>query len=72
MKKITTSVGALLPKGKILFERVRRLGSRDYFDGFVYNMDEWRIYGKAEFNVIFLRLTWKVKDFDQMAGWGPV
>ena len=38
----------------------------------VYNMDEWRICGKAEFNAIFLRLRWKLEDFDQMAGWGPV
>ena len=42
----TTSVGALLPKRKILFEHARRLGSRDYFDviystyRLVYNMDE--------------------------------
>ena len=28
----TTSVGALLPKRKILFEHARRLGSHDYFD----------------------------------------
>ena len=50
----------------------------DYFDVFystyrlVYNMDEGRICGKAEFNTIFLRLRWKVEDFDQIAGWGPV
>ena len=37
----------------------------------VYNMDEWRICGNAEFNAIFLR--WKLEDFNQMAaGWGPV
>ena len=53
-------------------------GSRDYFDviystcRLVYNMDEWRICRNAEFNTIFLRLRWKLKDFDQMAGWGPV
>ena len=35
-------------------------------------MDEWRIRGNAEFNAIFLRLRWKLEDFDQMAGWGPV
>ena len=35
-------------------------------------MDEWRICGNAEFNAIFLRLRWKLEDFDQMAGWGPV
>ena len=46
----------------------------DYFDviystyGLVYNMDECRICGKAEFNGIFLRLSWKLKDFDQIAG----
>ena len=56
----------------------RRLGSRDYFDviystcRLVYNMDEWRICGNAEFNAIFLRLKWKLEDFDQIAGWGPV
>ena len=55
-------VGALLPKRKILFEHARRLGSRDYFDviystcRLVYNVDEWRICGNAEFNTIFLRL----------------
>ena len=38
----------------------------------VYNMDKWRICGKPEFNAIFLRLRWKLKDFDQIAGWGPV
>ena len=38
----------------------------------VYNMDECRICGKAEFNAIFLRLRWKLEDFDQIAGWGPV
>ena len=76
--RFTTSVGALLPKRKILFEHARRLGSRDYFDviystcRLVYNMDEWRICGKAEFNTIFLRLKWKLEDFDQITGWGPV
>ena len=55
-------VGALLPKRKILFEHARRLGSCDYFDviystcRLVYNMDEWSIYGKAEYNAIFLGL----------------
>ena len=69
----TTSVGALQPKRKILFGHARRLGSRDYFDviystyRLVYNMDEWRICGNAEFNSIFLRLRWKLEDFDQMA-----
>ena len=69
-----TSVGGLLPKRKILFGHAGRLGSRDYFDviystcRLVYNMDEWRICGKAEFNAIFLRLRWKLEDFDQMAG----
>ena len=38
----------------------------------VYNMDECRICGKSEFNEIFLRLRWKLEDFDQIAGWGPV
>ena len=38
----------------------------------VYNIDEWRICGKPEINAIFLRLRWKLEDFDQMAGWGPV
>ena len=28
----------------------------------VYNMDEWRICGKPEFNAIFLRLRWKLED----------
>ena len=36
----------------------------------VYNMDEWRICGKPEFNAIFLRLRWQLEDFDQVAGWG--
>ena len=72
--KFTTSVSALLPKRKILFRNARRLGSRDYFDviystcRLVYNMDECRICGNAEFDVIFLRLRWKLTDFDQMAG----
>ena len=76
--KFTTPVGALLPKRKILFGLARRLGSRDYFDviyltcRLVYNMDEWRICGKPEFNAIFLRLRWELENFDQMAGWGPV
>ena len=67
--KFTISVGALLPKRKILFGHARRLGPRDYFDviystcGLVYNMDEWRICGKPEFNAIFLRLRWKLEDF---------
>ena len=34
-------------------------------------MAEW-ICRKAEFNGIFLRLRWKLEDFDHMAGWGPV
>ena len=38
----------------------------------VYNMDEWRICGKPEFNAIFLRLRWQLEDFDQVAGWEPV
>ena len=38
----------------------------------VYNMDEGRICGKAEFNTIFLRLRWKLEDFNQIAGLGPV
>ena len=72
------SVGAFLPKHKFLFEHARRLGSRDYFDviystyRIVYNVNEWRICGNAEFNAIFLRLRWKLEDFDQMASWGPV
>ena len=72
--KFTKSVGALLQKHKILFEHARRLGLRDYFDviysiyRLVYNMDEWRICGNAEFDAIFLRLRWKLADFDQMAG----
>ena len=68
----TASVGAFLPKRKILFEHARRLGSRDYFEviymystyGLVYNMDEWRICGNAKFNSILLRLRWKLEDFD--------
>ena len=61
-----------------LFEHAKRLESRDYFDviystsRLVYNMDEYRICGKAEFNAIFLSLRWKLNDFDQIAGWGPV
>ena len=76
--RFTTSVGALLPKRKIFFEHASRLGSHDYFDviystyRLVYNMDEWGICGNAEFNAIFLRVRWKLEDFDQMAGWGPV
>ena len=68
----------LLPKRKVLFEHARRLGSRDYFDiiystyRLVYNMDECRICRKAQFNAIFLRLRWKLEDFDQIAGWGTV
>ena len=56
----------------------RRLGSRDYFDviystcRLVYNMDECIICRKAEFNAIFLRLKWKLEDFDQIAGWRSV
>ena len=71
-------VGALLPKRKILFEHARRLGSHDYFDvtystyRLVYNMDECRICGKAGINAIFLRLRWKLENYDQIAGWGPV
>ena len=71
-------LGALLPKRKILFEYARRLGSRDYFDviystyRLVYNMDERMICRKAELNAIFLRLRWKLEDFEKMAGWGPV
>ena len=67
--KFTTSVGALLLKSKILFGHARRLGSRDYLDviystcRLVYNMDEWRIRGNAEFDAIFLRLRWKLADF---------
>ena len=74
----TNSVVALLPKRKILFEHERRLGSSDYFDTIystnhlVYNIDECRICEKAEFNAIFLRSRWKLEDFEQMAGWGPV
>ena len=54
----TTPVGALLPKRKILVEHARRLRSRDYFDviystyRLVYNMDEWRICGNADFSQI--------------------
>ena len=72
--RFTTSVGALLSKRKIIFGHARRLESRDYFDviystcRLVYNMDEWRICGNAEFDAIFLRLRWKLADFDQMAG----
>ena len=70
--------GLALPKRKILFEHARRLRSRDYFDviystcRFGLQMDEWRICGKLEFNGIFLRLRWKLEDFNHMAGWGPV
>ena len=52
--------------------------TRTYFDiiystyRLVYNMDEGRFCGKAEFNAIFLRLRWKLEDSDQIAGWGPV
>ena len=66
------------PEAKILVEHARRLGSHDYFDiiystyRLVYNMDEWRICGNAEFNTIFLRLRSKLEDFYQMAGSGPV
>ena len=41
-----------------------------YFDAIystyllVYNMDECKICGKAEFDVSFLRLRWKLEDFD--------
>ena len=56
----------------------RRLVSPDYFDviystsRLVYNMDERRICRKVEFNGIFLRLRWKLEDFDHMVGWGAV
>ena len=36
------------------------------------DMDECRIREKAEFNVIFLRLRWKLEDVNQIAGWRPV
>ena len=77
-KYVFSLILILLPKRKILFEHARRLWSHDYFDviystyRLVYNMDKWRICGKAEFNAIFLRLRWKMEDFDQMAGLGPV
>ena len=64
----------LAAEAQNLFGHARRLGSRDYFDviystyRLVYNMDEWRICEKAELNAIFLRLRWKLEDFDQMAG----
>ena len=38
----------------------------------VYNMDEWRICRIAEFYGIFLRLRWRLQDFNHMAGWGLV
>ena len=65
-----------VPRSKILFEHARRLGSLDYFDviystyRLVYNMDECKICGKAEFTAIFLSLRGKLEDFDQIAGWG--
>ena len=74
----TTPVGAFLLKCKILFEHARRLRSYAYFDvisstyHLVYNMDECRNCLKAEFNVIFLRIRWKLEDFDQIAGWGQI
>ena len=60
----------LAAEAKVLFQHARRLGSRDYFDIYstyllVNTMDECRICGKAEFNAIFLRLRWKLEDFDQ-------
>ena len=54
---------------KILFEHARRLGSRDYFDviystyRLVYNMDEWRIRGNAEFNAIFSQVKMETGRF---------
>ena len=33
-------------------------------------MDERGICEKVKLNVIFLRLRWKLEDFDQIAGWG--
>ena len=37
-----------------------------------YNRDECRIYRKAEFDVIFLKLRLKLKNVNKTAGWGPV
>ena len=34
----------------------------------MHDMDKWRICGKPEFNEIFLRLRWKLEDFDLIAG----
>ena len=31
-----------------------------------------QLYGGERVNAIFLRLRWKLEDFDQIAGWGPV
>ena len=64
-------------KHKILLYYARRLGYGDNFDviystsGLVYNMDDWRICRKAEFHGNFLRLRWKLEDFNHMAGLGP-
>ena len=38
----------------------------------VYDMDEGRVCGKAEFNAIFLRLRWKLENFNEIRGLGPV
>ena len=54
------------------FDHVIILTSSTQLIALVYNMDECRFCGKAEFNAIFLRLRWKLEDFDQIAGWGPV
>ena len=55
-----------------LYSSVHTHGERNQYVYNMHNMDESRICGKAEFNAIFLRLRWKLEDFDQMAGWGPV
>ena len=36
------------------------------------NKDEGRVCRKAEFSAVFLRLRRKLKDFNKIAGWGPV
>ena len=60
---------SFLPKRKILVEHARRLGSRDYFDiiystcRLVYNMDEWRICGKPEFNGLFYKVKMETGRF---------
>ena len=59
----------LAAKCKILVEHARRLGSHDYFDiiystcRLVYNMDEWRICEKPEFNGLFYQVKMETGRF---------